>query len=120
MKKIKQFIKPLIFGNGGSVSIFAICIILPIFIINALLVAMVRIMSAERQLDNAVESAVRSTMSQYDSSLAGYGLFVTGNGFPSVFGKRLGEQLFSPGEVDEDSYGSRVSLRSRDEICDTD
>lgn len=120
MKKIKQFIKPLIFGNGGSVSIFAICIILPIFIINALLIDMVRIMSAERQLDNAVESAVRSTMSQYDSSLADYGIFVTGNDSLPIFEKTLEEQLFTPGELEGYSNLSQVSISSSSASFDTD
>ncbi|MDY7045177.1 hypothetical protein RVS70_13295 [Virgibacillus sp. M23] len=67
--------KKLFKGERGSVSIFAILIILPIFLLNALFIDTLRIISAERQIENAMDTALRSTMAQFDESLANIGLF---------------------------------------------
>ncbi|WP_411843539.1 hypothetical protein [Salinicoccus sp. HZC-1] len=77
-------------------------------------------MSAERQLDNAVESAVRSTMSHFNSSLADYGIFVTGNDSLPIFERTLEEQLFTPGELEGYSNLSQVSISSSSASFDTD
>ncbi|MDY0395117.1 pilus assembly protein TadG-related protein [Virgibacillus halophilus] len=71
MKKIKK----LFFNDKGSVSIFAIIIILPIFVLNALLIDTLRIVTAERQMENAMDAALRSTFSHFKSNLADVGLF---------------------------------------------
>lgn len=80
MNKLKKLVKGLLFQENGSVSIYAIIIILPIFILNALLIDTMRILASERQLENAMESALRSTMSKFDSSLSEVGLFAYGGG----------------------------------------
>lgn len=80
MKKLAKKIKKLFFSDKGAVSIFAILIILPIFILNALLIDTLRIMSAERKIENAMDAALRSTFSKFDSSLADVGLFAYNGG----------------------------------------
>lgn len=110
IQKLKIFLKPFLFKNNGSVSIFAICIILPIFIINAVLIDMIRVMSAERQMDNAIEAALRSTMSNYNSQLAEYGIFVADNEAVGNFESMLNKQLFTPEELSGYSNLSQVQI----------
>ncbi|PAV28970.1 hypothetical protein CIL05_13395 [Virgibacillus profundi] len=68
---MKKFFK----ADRGSVSVFAILLILPIFLMNALFIDTLRIISAERQVENAMDSALRSTMAQFNEKLANVGLF---------------------------------------------
>ncbi|MBP1968648.1 Flp pilus assembly protein TadG [Virgibacillus natechei] len=72
---MKQFFKRLLFKDKGSVSVFAILIILPIFLLNALFIDTARIFSAERQIENGIDTALRSTMAEFNEELASVGLF---------------------------------------------
>ncbi|WP_409346951.1 hypothetical protein [Paenibacillus sp. MBLB4367] len=60
---------------NGSVSVYLIIVIVPIFLFHALLIDVVRIRQAERETESAVRKGVRSALSAFDSSLQTYGLF---------------------------------------------
>lgn len=72
---MKRFFKKLLFKDNGAVSIFAIMIVLPIFLVNALFIDTARIILAERQIENALDTAIRSTMANFNEKLASVGLF---------------------------------------------
>ncbi|WP_026906277.1 hypothetical protein [Paucisalibacillus globulus] len=96
MKKFKGFwIK-----DSGAVSVYAIIIILPIFILNALLIDSLRIISAERKIENAMDAALRSTLAQFHSDLAAVGLFAYGgDGASSDFQNYVTKQIPNPADL---------------------
>lgn len=60
----------------GSITIFQLIIFSALLLLTGVLVDAVRIMAAERTVQSAVNTAVRSTLAEYDEQLAGdYGLF---------------------------------------------
>lgn len=98
---MKRKLKRLFFKDSGSVSIYAIIIILPIFVLNSLLIDTIRILSAERQVENAMETALRSTMAQYSEELASIGLFAyAGNASDANedFENYMKKQFYDEGE----------------------
>ncbi|WP_165444968.1 hypothetical protein [Gracilibacillus phocaeensis] len=110
---MKKKIKRLFFKDNGSVSVYAIMIILPIFLLNALLIDTLRILSAERQIDSAMETALRSTMSQFSSDLAGVGLFAyDGEAAGDSFDSYMNNQFYSSGELSGTQNLSRPTLTS--------
>lgn len=68
---MKRFFK----RDQGSVSVFLIIIIAPIFFFNAVLIDYARIKIAERETELALKTALRSVMSAYDSDIQTYGLY---------------------------------------------
>lgn len=97
---MKKKLKRLFFKDNGSVSIYAIIIILPIFMLNALLIDTLRIMSAERQIDNAMDTALRSTMAEFDTSLASVGLFAYGGDSADTdFKNFVNQQFYGSGKL---------------------
>jgi hypothetical protein len=74
-KPIKKFIHTFIIDEKGAVSIFLIMIAILIFLFNAVLIDFARIIVAERQVEEATEVALRSTMSSYHQDLQDLGLF---------------------------------------------
>ncbi|MEK4563615.1 DUF5702 domain-containing protein [Alkalihalobacillus sp. FSL R5-0424] len=95
MKKwLKKAFHKFIINENGAVSIYAIMITLLLFIFNAVLIDYVRIMAAERKLDQAVKAAARSTMSSFDKSMMGsYGLFGFKGDEANIFEKVVREHL---------------------------
>jgi hypothetical protein len=59
----------------GSVSVYFIIVLVPIFLFQALFVDLIRIRLASRENELALKSALRSVMSRYDRSLSDYGLY---------------------------------------------
>lgn len=59
----------------GSVSVYLIIVIMPIFLFQALFVDVIRVRLAERETELALKSGLRSVMSRYDQALAQYGLY---------------------------------------------
>ncbi|WP_235849098.1 MULTISPECIES: DUF5702 domain-containing protein [Bacillaceae] len=81
----------------GSVSIFFIIIITAIFFFNAVLIDYARILSAEKQTEYAVQSAVRSAMAGFDNNLKdNYGLFGIKDGQIGDFEEFLEKNLEAP------------------------
>ncbi|MEX1029513.1 MAG: hypothetical protein WDZ91_05640 [Paenibacillaceae bacterium] len=62
-------------GEHGSVTIYTILIIVPIFIFQAVLIDFVRIKVASMEAEQAIRAATRSVLSAYDKRLLDYGLF---------------------------------------------
>lgn len=112
MKEFKRYIKSFLFKKDGSVSIFAISIILPIFIFNAIFIDAIRVMTAERQIENAVEAAIRSAMSNYDTSVAQHGLFVTDDSAITTFNEVMNKQLYSSDELSGFNNLSQINITS--------
>lgn len=50
-------------------------IIVPVFLLHALLIDVIRVRQAERETESAVRKGVRSAMSEFDTALQAYGLF---------------------------------------------
>lgn len=99
---MKRFFKRLLYGEKGAVSVFAILIILPIFLLNALFIDTIRIITAERQIDNAIDTALRSTMANYNEKLAAVGLFGYSGSqaeAQSDFQHYLEAQMYGAGEL---------------------
>ena len=67
--------KRLFIKSDGSVSVYLIMILLPIFLFNAVLIDLVRFKLAERESDRVVKAAVRSVLAEYQTELRPYGLF---------------------------------------------
>ncbi len=113
VNNLKRKVKRFFLKDNGSVSIYAIMIILPIFLLNALLIDTLRILSAERQIDSAMETALRSTMSQFSSDLAGVGLFAyDGNDAGGDFTTYMNDQFYSGSELSGTQNLARPSITS--------
>lgn len=89
--------------ENGAVSIYAIIVILFVFLFNAVLIDFVRIMVAEYQTEIASKEAVRSAFGQYDQDVQDKGLFAIspdGEDPDAVFEKVFKENL----AVEDDDY----------------
>jgi hypothetical protein len=64
-----------IVSDNGSVSVYLIVIIVPIFLFQAVLIDYTRIRIFEREAESAVKTGVRSVLSDFDTALQSYGLF---------------------------------------------
>lgn len=63
-------------NNRGAISVFLIIIFLSLLMLSGLFVDICRVMAAERKVQNALDTAVRSVLAQYDDELVGqFGLF---------------------------------------------
>lgn len=62
-------------SERGSVSIYMILIIVPIFLFVSVFIDFARIRAADRESELAVKAGVRSVMSAFDKQLQTYGLF---------------------------------------------
>lgn len=62
-------------GNRGSVSVYLIIIILPVFLFHALFIDLLRIRLADRESELAVKAGLRSVMSEFHPALQSYGLY---------------------------------------------
>jgi hypothetical protein len=71
----KRFVK----SNKGSVSVYLIVILVPIFLFHAVLIDYARVMLAERESEMAVKSGLRSVLAGFDLELQPYGLFALKN-----------------------------------------
>jgi hypothetical protein len=73
MKKCfwKRFVK----SNKGSVSVYLIVIIVPIFIFHAVLIDFVRVKLVERESELAVKTGLRSVLAGFDLNLQPFGLY---------------------------------------------
>lgn len=67
----KRFVK----STKGSVSIYLIVIIVPIFLFHAVLIDFVRVKLAERESEMAVKTGLRSVLAGFDLDLQPYGLY---------------------------------------------
>ncbi|WP_188453570.1 hypothetical protein [Virgibacillus oceani] len=96
---MKKKLKRLFYKDNGSVSIYMIIIILPIFLLNALLIDTLRILSAEREIENAIDTALRSTMASFNTDLANVGLFAYGgdNDVSNTFNGYVNDQFYNNG-----------------------
>lgn len=90
-------------SRNGTVSVYLILIIVPIFFFQAVLIDFARIKLAEKESETAVKAAVRSVMSAYDRDLQAMGLYGLGlnrgetdSVFRDVFGQNLSSSV-SPG-----------------------
>jgi archaellum component FlaC len=61
--------------DKGSVSVYLIIVIVPIFMFVAVLIDFARVGAAGRESELAVKAGVRSTMSAFDTKLQAYGLY---------------------------------------------
>lgn len=62
-------------GNKGSVSVYLIIVIVPIFLFHALFIDLLRIRLADRESELAVKAGLRSVMSEFKPALQAYGLY---------------------------------------------
>lgn len=115
----KKKIRNLLFKEGGSVSIFSMVLILPIFMISALFIDSLRIMTASRELDEAMDSALRSTMSSYNKELADLGIFTSAHGTSpdGIFNNYLQQQIQY--SADEFTNFSQLEINSGEASFDT-
>ncbi|MDB5053109.1 MAG: hypothetical protein JWM44_1159 [Bacilli bacterium] len=67
--------KRLFVSSKGSVSVYLIVIIVPIFLFHAVLIDYARVNLAEREVEMNVKTGVRSLLSGFDTNLQTYGLF---------------------------------------------
>lgn len=62
-------------GTQGTVSVYLIVVLVPIFLFQALFVDFIRIHLASRESEMALKSGLRSAMTRFDQALAEYGLY---------------------------------------------
>jgi hypothetical protein len=72
---VRYFWKRFGKSNQGSVSVYLIVILVPIFLFHAVLIDFARVKLAERESEMAVKTAIRSVLSGFDLNLQPYGLF---------------------------------------------
>lgn len=103
---VKRLFKKFIVGENGAVSIYAIIVVLLVFLFNAVLIDYVRIMVAEYQTDIAVKEAMRSTFSGYDKGVQNSGLFVMNDedGDPEEVFKEVFEKNLAVDAGDDDYF----------------
>ncbi|MGI6588683.1 MAG: DUF5702 domain-containing protein [Peptococcia bacterium] len=66
----------ILHNNRGAISVFLIIIFLALLMLAGLIVDICRIMVAERKVQNALDTAVRSVLAEYDEELVGqFGLY---------------------------------------------
>lgn len=70
--------KTIIYSDDGAVSVYLIIVTAAIFMFNAVIIDFVRIKVAEKEFENAINAALRSTLSSYDNGIRKYGLFGLG------------------------------------------
>ncbi|MEN0642145.1 DUF5702 domain-containing protein [Alkalicoccobacillus gibsonii] len=90
---LKKGFHKFVINENGAVSIYAIIMTLLLFVFNAVLIDYIRIMTAERNVDQAAKAAARSTMANFNQKLTSdYGLF----GFDGDVGEAnaIFEQVF--------------------------
>lgn len=68
---MKRFIRT----ENGTVSVYLILIIVPIFLFQAVLIDFARIKVAEKETESAIQASARSVMSSFDSELQKRGLY---------------------------------------------
>jgi hypothetical protein len=71
----KTIFKPFVSLDNGSVSIYLIIILVPIFLFHVILIDFVRVKLSEREAEMAVKTGVRSVLAGFDLDLQPYGLF---------------------------------------------
>lgn len=81
---MKKWIVNLLLHTRGSVSVYFIVILLPIFLFHAVLIDFARIKAAEREAELSVKTGVRSVLSNFDPTLQPYGLFALDRGVQSL------------------------------------
>ncbi|MFD0681728.1 MULTISPECIES: hypothetical protein [unclassified Paenibacillus] len=67
--------RELILEQDGAVSLYLIMILVPVFLLCALLIDFSRLKVAEKEAENAVKTGVRSTLSAFSPQLHKYGLY---------------------------------------------
>ncbi|GIP32680.1 hypothetical protein [Paenibacillus sp. J2TS4] len=67
--------KRFLYARDGSVSVYLIVIIVPIFLFHAVLIDFIRVKLVERETEAAHQAAIRSVLSRFDRELQNYGLF---------------------------------------------
>lgn len=90
---MKQFIRRFIRQENGAVSVYLIIVTLVIFFFNAVLIDYARIFVAEKQTEQAIRAAVRSTLSSFDTKVQEYGLFVLNGDRDDIFQTIFNENL---------------------------
>ncbi|MEO3944582.1 hypothetical protein [Gorillibacterium sp. CAU 1737] len=86
----------------GSVSVYLIVILLPIFFFQAVLVDFIRYEVAERETERAVKAAARSVMSEYETKLREYGLFGRSDDrdqMTQLFSALMAQNSYEPGAL---------------------
>lgn len=71
---MKRFLR----AENGTVSVYLILIIVPIFLFQAVLIDFARIKVAEKETESALHAAARSVMSSFDPELQKRGLYGMG------------------------------------------
>jgi len=64
-----------IISPKGSVSVYLVIVLLPIFVFNALLIDYIRVKVAEADVETTVKTGLRSELAEFDTKLQNYGLF---------------------------------------------
>jgi hypothetical protein len=97
---LKYFIK----SSRGTVSVYFIITLSALFLFNAVLIDFARIKIAEKQTEHAIRAALRSTLSQFDSSLQSYGLYALADADQGedVFREIINQNL--PDRTDDDEF----------------
>lgn len=62
-------------SEEGTVSVYLILLIVPIFLFHAIFIDYARIKLTEKESESAIKAGVRSTLSAFDNELRPYGLF---------------------------------------------
>ncbi|MDF2964094.1 MAG: hypothetical protein K0S39_5829, partial [Paenibacillus sp.] len=68
-------LRGLIIEQHGAVSLYLLLILVPVFLLCALLIDFSRLKVAEKEAENAVKTGVRSTLSAFSPQLHDYGLY---------------------------------------------
>ncbi|CAN7569762.1 hypothetical protein LJR153_004133 [Paenibacillus sp. LjRoot153] len=84
--------KRFLLSENGTVSVYLILIIVPIFLFQAVLIDFARIKVAEKETESALHAAARSVMSSFDPELQKRGLY--GMGLSQEASEKLLKDVF--------------------------
>lgn len=90
-------------SQRGSASVFLMLIVAPLFVFHAVLIDFVRIRIAERESESSLKTALRSTLSAYDTALREYGLYAIG--LDDEEAEQLFKDVLSRNQSPSDSRG---------------
>lgn len=97
-------------GERGAVTIFVILIIVPVFLLQAVLIEFVRSRLADQQLETAVRSALRSVGSAYHRQLQTYGLYGVTNDQAQMIFEEIVQKNMGHGFANTSYVSSKIEL----------
>ncbi|WP_135550998.1 hypothetical protein [Paenibacillus cymbidii] len=129
LAKLVRIIAQRAASPKGTVSVFLIVVLFPMFVFHGVAIDLIRAKLAERETEAAVHAGLRSVLASFDRKLQRYGLFaVSGDSgamtdtFTDVMRRNLSSSIEGPGirYLDPVLAADRVRLQVQKTLADAD